>query len=851
MTFIDRVTSSLVENRRVIVPILLLVILIVGAGVTNLEEDNSLQSFEVGTEEEQKLDYIESNFSAGSANETVTQVVIKDDNVLDKKSLLTALEVQQEIRSNESIAPTLRDEQPTVGVANIVARTVIRHRQPSVTDPSIDRQMEVLESMDQREINAVVTRLLAETEGPQSDALALMPTDYDSGSTNASATMIAVFQTTETVSATGNAPEAIVTSQLAVQDVAAASDGSEEILVVGNGIITDEQQQSRADTLTLLGPLALLFVLVTLVVVYRDIVDIGLSLAGIMLVQVWTFGTLGWVGISFNPVLIAIPVLLIGLSIDYGIHVFMRYREQRAVSDEGISSAMRTALSGVGVALLWVTVTTVVGFLSNLASPVRPIQELGVISAIGIVGALVVFGLFLPLVKVMLDRFFERVGIGRVQRPIGTGTGRAARVLSVGSRAAKKAPVFVIIVTLLITALTTVGATQVSTSFEPEDNIAEDAPAWTETLPEQLQPGEYTVRENLRYVNEHFVRHDSQGEILVEGNVTHPEMVERFEKARDEAAAQDVTVVLANGEARTKSPLSVMERVAAQNETFNETFSDADTDGDGIPETPIESLYDDLYETASEEAASVLHRQDGEYVAARMAVSVNAEADGEATTGQLQAVAGTLDGNDRRVTATGEPVVNQLIQDYLLETLLTSLAITIGAILALLMVVYRLVHGSATLGLITLLPVVFVVSWIIGTMHVLGYPLSVLTTIVASITIGIGIDYSIHVSERFKEELDDGKTVEEAVTRTIRGTGSALLGSAVTTAIGFGVLGLAFFPVLQQFGTITAIMVIYAFLASVLVLPSLLVCWARYVSPERWSSTERTQLSEAGEPVDD
>lgn len=44
----------------------------------------------------------------------------------------------------------------------------------------------------------------------------------------------------------------------------------------------------------------------------------------------------------------------------------------------------------------------------------------------------------------------------------------------------------------------------------------------------------------------------------------------------------------------------------------------------------------------------------------------------------------------------------------------------------------------------------------------------------------------------------------------------------MTTAIGFGVLGFAFFPVLQQFGTITAIMVVYAFLASVLVLPSLL-----------------------------
>lgn len=851
MRIINRISTALVEHRRVVIPVLLLVLFSVGAGVTQLQQDNSLQALEVGSEEEATMNYIESNFSTGPVNQTVAQIIVQGDNVLDKQTLLATLELQQEIRANQTIGPTLRDTQPTAGVANAIARAAIRHRDSSVTNPTLDQQQSTLQAMTQSEIAAISSQLLSDSES-SSDALAFMPADYDNGSNNATATMIVVFQQTGTVSTTGNAPNTIVESQLTLQSIAADKDIGSDVLVVGNGIITDEQQQSRQDTLSLLGPLALLFVLITLAVVYRDLVDIGLSLAGIVLVQLWTFGTLGWTGISFNAVLIAIPVLLIGLSIDYGIHVFMRYREQRTDSETDATTAMQSALAGVGVALLWVTVTTVIGFLSNYASPVRPIQELGLISAIGIVGALVVFGLLLPPLKVELDAIRERLNINRTQRPIGTDQGKTAKVLSFGSRLAKNAPVLVLAIAIVVTAVTTGAATQVSTSFEPEDTIAEDAPAWTEQLPHGMKPAEYNVRENLRYVNDNFVRPGSRVEFLIERNVTHSDLVADLDAAESLAARQSATVVLADGEARTRTPLSVMERVAAQNRSFNQSLIAADTDGDGIPEKNLEVLYDQLFELAPEQAASVLHREDGEYVAARMAVSVNAEAQGETITTQMNDVADVLWEDGRPVSVTGEPIINQVVQDYLLDTLLTSLLITLGVILALLMFVYRIVHGSATLGLVTLLPVLMVVSWVIGTMYALGYPLSVLTTIVASITIGIGIDYSIHLSERFRAELDRKDSVEAAIVTATRGTGSALLGSAVTTAIGFGILGFAFFPVLQQFGTITAIMIAYAFIASVLVLPSMLMLWAQYlVGGEEWSSDSQPQPGTATDRVDD
>lgn len=80
---------------------------------------------------------------------------------------------------------------------------------------------------------------------------------------------------------------------------------------------------------------------------------------------------------------------------------------------------------------------------------------------------------------------------------------------------------------------------------------------------------------------------------------------------------------------------------------------------------------------------------------------------------------------------------------------------------------------------------------------------------------------------------------------TITGTGGALLGSAATTAGGFGVLTLAVLPFLQEFGLITALTIIFAFLASILVLPSLLALWTRYFGPD-WAQTELRAASSVG-----
>ena len=704
--------------------------------------------------------------------------------------------------------------------------------------PTLDEQIDAIESLDDDEFEELVRDTLS---GDNEDLLGLMATSYEPGSTQANARMTIVTQSMvdSHIDDMGGAEGPILDVQLQIQEL--ANDHDDEIIVFGFGIISDEIDRSMADSLAIVGPLALLFVVVALFVAYRDLLDIVLGVIGILLVLVWTFGFMGWAGIAFNQMFVAVPVLLIGLSIDYAIHVFMRHREQREDGGtiHGVRKSMAIALGGVGVALVWVTATAAIGFLANVISPIEPIREFGVVSAVGILAALIVFGGLVPAAKVELDELLESRGFDRHKRAFGTGDSRFGKALNLGAVAARKAPVVVLVAVLIVTLAGAYGASQVDTSFEEEDFLAESPPAWTENLPGAIAPGEYQAKAEMEFVNENFAREDSNAELLIRGDITDDEFLSEMAATEERLATSDVTFQLPTGEADVSSPLRVMQDVANEdheryNESFAASFEAADTNGDGVPNQNLEALYDELLAVEPGAASLLYQNADGEYEAARLIVAMQGDASSGDITDETRAIAGDLEtaGDGRwTVVATGDPVVYHVIEQDLFETVIESLLITLVVVFGFLSLAYRLTGDSAMLGTVTLLPVAFATSWILGTMYLIGMPFNVLTGMITSLTIGLGVAYCIHISSRYTLELDRQGNVWDAMETTVTGTGGALLGSAATTVGGFGTLALAILPVLRQFGIITGLTIIYAFLASVIVLPSLLVLWTRYFGP--------------------
>jgi hypothetical protein len=179
-----------------------------------------------------------------------------------------------------------------------------------------------------------------------------------------------------------------------------------------------------------------------------------------------------------------------------------------------------------------------------------------------------------------------------------------------------------------------------------------------------------------------------------------------------------------------------------------------------------------------------------------------------------------------------------------------SIVITILAALIVLMLFFWATEFKPMLAVIAVFPIVLVLLWVLGSMTLLGIPYNVVTALITALSIGIGVDYTIHVIHRFTEELEHLGSVEAATTKTLATTGSALLGSALTTALGFGVL--LFSPLIpfRQFGLVTGITILYALIVAVAVVPPLLVIWAAY---HQWRTRETAEVpvlvgaGEAGE----
>tara|TARA_B100001123_G_C15033893_1_gene916550 strand:- start:356 stop:769 length:414 start_codon:yes stop_codon:yes gene_type:complete len=125
------------------------------------------------------------------------------------------------------------------------------------------------------------------------------------------------------------------------------------------------------------------------------------------------------------------------------------------------------------------------------------------------------------------------------------------------------------------------------------------------------------------------------------------------------------------------------------------------------------------------------------------------------------------------------------------------------------------------MALLAVVPTVLATVWIMATMAAIGITLNVLTVMVTALTIGLGIDYAIHVIERYREEIEH-KSQRQAIITTIERTGSALFISGLTTFCGFAVLLFSPMPLVRNFGIITAATIVYSVIISVFVLPSLL-----------------------------
>ncbi len=130
---------------------------------------------------------------------------------------------------------------------------------------------------------------------------------------------------------------------------------------------------------------------------------------------------------------------------------------------------------------------------------------------------------------------------------------------------------------------------------------------------------------------------------------------------------------------------------------------------------------------------------------------------------------------------------------------------------------------SMTGGLVGLIPIGFTLFMLFGSMGLARIPLDVATVLIGSISMGIGIDYSIHFLNRFRREYRVGKEIRSSLAHTLDTTGKAIFINMVTVSLGFLTLILGSFIPLKRFGYLITIAMLCSGLGALTLLPSIMI----------------------------
>jgi len=611
--------------------------------------------------------------------------------------------------------------------------------------------------------------------------------------------------------------------------------------ITGDGVISSEINEVTSEANQFLAPLIFIIIVIILFVSFRRLSYVFLPMVVLLIATIWLFGTMVILGIAFNVMYVALIPLILGLGVDYSVHLFHNYRLE-IEEGKSINIAIKNSVEEIGNAMFLAMLTTVIAFMSFLTASVPPIRNLGLLLGLGVAYTFIITITLLPSLRYILDKRRKNIKkqVKRLEKiDVSFIMGKLATFVI---KHQKK----IIIIMLVFTLIFAYQASMIETGFNFEDFAPEDT--------ESIELFE-VIGQNFPYSTE------TEEYIFLEGNIATVQALKGIYRTHQNLDDDTYVARKADGSLKVTDLYSLIQNGIENNQSIIERFNINPRTGIPNSDRDVKSLFDYYYEKSliqnegfdidefdiedlgsmdkpefeidpvSSQIRSVLYKDDkGRYKASVIRIYIDPS---------IQNSGGDLNKNIKIMLdefeddledygnvesfVTGQLTITYTITSSLSESQIVSTAISVVFATIVLIVAYR----NPLLGLVAIIPVGITMIWILGTMNIIGYSLNALTITITSITIGIGIDYAIHATERFRLVADKTGDINKAMRETISHTGGALLIAALTTAFGFGILAFAPIPPQQQFGIILAITITYAFLTSILILPFVLVRWAR------------------------
>jgi len=573
-----------------------------------------------------------------------------------------------------------------------------------------------------------------------------------------------------------------------IERIAKEYAGPEEIAVVGDLYIFHYTEYAMQQDLLRLVPFVVVVIIAVLYWTFRSALGVLIPLLTVTVSLIWTLGLMALFGAPITIISMVLPMILMTLGIASGIHILNKYQELLAQGLEKTAALERT-FKEITAPVVMAALTTSAGFASLVTAFVRPIRQFGLFTAFGVAAAM---ALSLTLVLAVLS--LVKPPRVRIQQE-GSSQGLLSRGLAGLARLSLNRRPLVLGIGLGVLAVMVVGGSLI----QLESNIVN---YFDERTP---------IRHATSVVEDVFGGSMQLAVVFDTGQpdgIKDPDVLRKIERTQEYLDSFPTI----------NHPTSIVDLL----KLLNQALWDGDPEFYTIPDTR-EAVAQQLLLFTMQGGSGLDSLVSYDYQQALINAQMKT-LDAQELANVIRAVEDYVAaefGSDPQlaVTVTGTPKVMMRLMDRYVQTQISSLAtstVGVGLIVILLM-------GSVSLGLLCLIPLAFTVAVNFGVMGFAGIPLDAVTSIIASLAVGLGIDYAVHYVSRYRLERAAGKSFDDAIMAAGTTSGRAIFFNSAALIFGFLVLVFSrYFRAIGIFGYLMALTMVTSSLATLAIIPVLL-----------------------------
>ncbi len=534
------------------------------------------------------------------------------------------------------------------------------------------------------------------------------------------------------------------------------------------------------DLLVLL-PLGLLIMFVFLLLSFRKLRDVLLPFSIVIISILFSFALIPAFGWELSIIGVLLPIMMIAIANNYGVHFIIKYHELNALhSEKPMKDIVWESVAYLKTPVLLTGLTTIVGILGLVTHVLHPARQMGVISALSIGLALILSLTFIPAVLKYLKKSKVHHGFRKDTSSL------FSRILEAIGRFVVNHTKLTVILFACVLLLSASGLSRFRISADSDGVL----------------PVGHPFNKSAYIADKHFGG-TKMLQLLFKGDVKNPEMMKRIDFYE-----QNFSEIRNVG-----SVSSVAGIIRKMSKAMND---EGDVFYDKIPDT-YEGVaqYMELY-SMSGDPEDFEEYVDFNFEYTLMTIQYQAESIDEVNA-VIENIEQTLDDDPNYLFMGGYSLVDKELSEAVMKGQNYSLLFAFVAILILMIIIFR----SFNAGLLGSLPLLFAVVSTFGIMGWLNIELNIVTALMSSISIGLGVDFTIHMFWRLKKELLSGATFQFAVETSLKTIGQGITINAFSVIMGFSVLFFSAFPIVRSFAFLIILSLFFCLICALILIPAL------------------------------